>query len=105
MTQLQELIERRTGVSQNAAEWKAVETDIKYEGYLAQQRRQVEQARKLDGRRIPAGVEFGAIPGLSREVVEKMARIQPATLGHAGRIPGVTPAAVQILNVFLSAGR
>jgi tRNA uridine 5-carboxymethylaminomethyl modification enzyme len=105
MAQLQELIERRTGVSQTVAEWKAVETEIKYEGYLAQQRRQVEQARKLDGRRIPEGVEFGAIPGLSREIVEKMARIQPATLGQAGRIPGVTPAAVQILNVFLSAGR
>jgi tRNA uridine 5-carboxymethylaminomethyl modification enzyme len=105
MEQLQGLIERRTGVNEAASEWKAVETEIKYEGYLAQQRRQVERAQKLDGRRIPEGVEFGAIPGLSREVVEKMVRIRPATLGQAGRIPGITPAAVQILNVFLSAHR
>ncbi len=103
--QMQELIRVRTGAVLAPSEWKAVETDIKYEGYLTQQRRQVEQVRKLEGRRIPGSVQFGSIPGLSREVVEKMERIRPATLGQAGRIPGVTPSAVQILNVFLSAGR
>jgi tRNA uridine 5-carboxymethylaminomethyl modification enzyme len=102
---MEPLIEERTGVRLRPTDWKAIETEIKYEGYLAQQLRQVEQVRKLEGRRIPAGIRFGAIPGLSREVVEKMDRIRPATLGQAGRIPGVTPAAVQILNVFLSAGR
>ena len=102
---MKDLIVQRTGVRLTPSEWKAIETETKYQGYLAQQARQVAQVRRLEGRRIPESVEFGSIPGLSREVVEKMERIRPATLGQAGRIPGVTPSAVQILNVFLSAGR
>lgn len=99
------LIQRHTGVELRRTEWKSIETDIKYEGYLAQQRRQVENLTRMEGRRIPANLTYAAIPGLSREVVEKMERIRPATLGQAGRIPGVTAAAVQILSVFLGAGR
>ncbi len=102
---LRALIERHTGVNLRRAEWKSVETDIKYEGYLAQQRRQVEQLAKMGARRIPAEVPYAKIPGLSREVIERMERIRPTTLGQAARIPGVTPAAVQILSVFLAAGR
>jgi tRNA uridine 5-carboxymethylaminomethyl modification enzyme len=98
-------IERRTGIELRAADWKSIETDIKYEGYLSQQRRQVEQLARMEGRRIPLDLQYRGIPGLSREVIEKMERIRPATLGQAGRIPGVTAAAVQILNVFLGAGR
>ena len=105
ISEMEVFITARTGAVLSPAEWKAVETEIKYEGYLTQQRRQVEQVRKLEGRRIPGDLAFRAIPGLSREVVEKMERIRPLTLGQAGRIPGVTPSAVQILNVFLSAGR
>jgi tRNA uridine 5-carboxymethylaminomethyl modification enzyme len=102
---MEALIQQQTGVDLKPTEWKAIETEIKYQGYLAQQHRQVDQVRKLEGRRIPLGIQFGSIPGLSREIVEKMERIRPATLGQAGRIPGMTPAAVQILNVFLSSGR
>lgn len=101
----QALIQEHTGVELRRTEWKSIETDIKYEGYLAQQRRQVENLSKMEGRRIPADLPYAAIPGLSREVVEKMERIRPVTLGQAGRIPGVTAAAVQILSVFLGAGR
>jgi tRNA uridine 5-carboxymethylaminomethyl modification enzyme len=101
----QALIRANTGIDLRRAEWKAIETDIKYDGYLAQQRRQVEQLAKVEGRRIPPGLSYGAIPGLSREVVERMERIRPATLGQARRIPGVTAAAVQILSVFLGSGR
>jgi tRNA uridine 5-carboxymethylaminomethyl modification enzyme len=102
---LQALIERHTSVQLKRFDWKAIETDIKYQGYLAQQRRQVEQLSKMEGRRIPGELSYGNIPGLSREVVEKMERIRPTTLGQAARIPGVTAAAVQILSVFLAAGR
>lgn len=99
------LIRAQTGVELRRAEWKAIETEIKYSGYLSQQRKQVERLARMDGRRIPDDVRYAVIPGLSREVVEKMERIRPSTLGQAGRIPGVTAAAVEILNVFLSAGR
>ena len=84
--------------------WKAVETEIKYSGYLQQQKRAVEQLRCSEARRIPDRLMYHGIPGLSREVVEKMERIRPATLGQAGRIPGVTPAAVSILNIYLRSG-
>jgi tRNA uridine 5-carboxymethylaminomethyl modification enzyme len=103
--EMQTLIRAHTGVELRPAEWKSIETGIKYEGYLAQQRRQVEQLRKLAGRRIPDSLSYAGIPGLSREVVEKMERVRPTTLGQAGRIPGVTPAAVSILNVFLDSRR
>jgi tRNA uridine 5-carboxymethylaminomethyl modification enzyme len=103
--ELQSLIEQHTGVRLRRAEWKSIETDIKYQGYLAQQRRQVDQLAKMETRKIPAEVPYARIPGLSREVIEKMERVRPTTLGQAARIPGVTAAAVQILNVFLTAGR
>jgi tRNA uridine 5-carboxymethylaminomethyl modification enzyme len=79
-----------------------VETEVKYAGYLDQQRRQIERLRTSDTRRIPVTVNFTSIPGISREVGEKLSRVQPATLGQAARIPGVTPAAVAILDIYLS---
>jgi len=81
-----------------------VETEVKYAGYLAQQNRQIERLRTSDRRVIPEGMEFSAIPGLSREVGEKLTRVRPATLGQAARIPGVTPAAVAILEIHLTLG-
>lgn len=79
-----------------------LETEIKYEGYLSQQERQVERLRSSEDRRIPDGTEFARIPGISREVAEKLAHVRPGTLGQASRIPGVTPAAVAVLDVYLS---
>ena len=79
-----------------------VETEVKYAGYLDQQRRQIERLRTSDTRRIPVTMNFSSIPGISREVSEKLSRVQPATLGQAARIPGVTPAAVAILDIYLS---
>jgi len=79
-----------------------VETELKYEGYLVQQQRQVQRLLHSQSRRIPAGFDFSVIPGLSNEVQAKLKRVQPETLGHAGRIPGVTAAAVSILDVYLS---
>jgi len=79
-----------------------LETEIKYAGYMAQQERQVRRLRESEGRRIPHGVEYRAIPGISREVGEKLDRVQPETLGQASRIPGVTPAAIATLEVYLN---
>jgi len=79
-----------------------VETEIKYNGYIAQQERQIERLKDAERRPIPAAFGFGEIPGLSREVREKLDRVRPGTLGQAARIPGVTPAAIAILDVYLS---
>ena len=82
-----------------------LETELKYSGYIAQQNRQVERLRDSGQRRIPADFSYTDIPGLSREVCEKLARVKPDTLGQAGRIPGVTPAAVAVLDVYLTVSR
>lgn len=79
-----------------------VETEVKYAGYIAQQERQISRLRDAEGRRIPGGFQFRGIPGLSREICDKLERVQPETLGQAGRIPGVTPAAIAVLDVYLS---
>jgi tRNA uridine 5-carboxymethylaminomethyl modification enzyme len=82
-----------------------IETEIKYNGYIAQQERQIGRMKDSERRPIPVKFGFDGIPGLSREVREKLERVRPATLGQAGRIPGVTPAAVAILDVYLSLTR
>jgi len=82
-----------------------VETETKYAGYIAQQDRQIERLKKAESRQIPGTFAFRAIPGLSREIGEKLEKVQPATIGQASRIPGVTPAAIAILDVYLSLGR
>jgi len=79
-----------------------IETEIKYGGYIQQQERQMERMKNAERRPIPADFGFQGIPGLSREVQDKLERVRPATLGQAGRIPGVTPAAVAVLDCYLS---
>src|SRR5262245_14614643 len=79
-----------------------VETETKYGGYIAQQERQIDRLRHSERRQIPRNFDFRTIRGISREVGEKLERVQPSTLGQASRIPGVTPAAVAILDVYLS---
>ncbi|MGP8247189.1 MAG: tRNA uridine-5-carboxymethylaminomethyl(34) synthesis enzyme MnmG [Bryobacteraceae bacterium] len=82
-----------------------VATESKYSGYIAQQQRQMARMKDSERRSIPADFGFGGIPGLSREVQDKLARVRPATLGQAARIPGVTPAAIAVLDVYLSLNR
>ncbi len=79
-----------------------VETELKYEGYIAQQDRQIEHLKSSSRRPIPNDFVFEGIPGLSREISSKFSRVRPTTLGQAARIPGVTPAAVAVLDVYLS---
>ena len=82
-----------------------VETEIKYNGYIAQQERQIERLKGAERRPIPQSFGFNGIPGLSREICEKLERVRPTTLGQAARVPGVTPAAIAILDVYLSLAR
>ncbi len=82
-------------------EARRVETDFKYEGYLVQQERQMERMKRAEARHIPEWFEYGKVSGLSREVVEKLTRVRPLTLGQASRIPGITPAAVSLVNCYI----
>jgi len=83
----------------------SVETAVKYEGYLKRQESEVERARKDERRRIPGDFVFEGVPGLSREVIQRLNQVRPDTLGHALRIPGVTPAAVAVLAAYVSRAR
>jgi tRNA uridine 5-carboxymethylaminomethyl modification enzyme len=83
------------------AELKSVETEIKYAGYLDQQQKSIERLKKAEQRRIPEWFDYKAVSGLSREMQEKLLRVRPQTLGQASSIPGVTPAAVSLINVYV----
>ncbi|MEE8257385.1 MAG: tRNA uridine-5-carboxymethylaminomethyl(34) synthesis enzyme MnmG [Acidobacteriota bacterium] len=82
-------------------ELRRVETDLKYEGYMAQQQRHVERLKRAESRRIPEWFDYGKVSGLSREVVEVLSKVRPLTLGQAGRVPGITPAAVSLIHVYI----
>jgi tRNA uridine 5-carboxymethylaminomethyl modification enzyme len=85
-------------------ELKSVETEIKFAGYLDQQRKAIDKLKNAEQRTIPAGFEYAGISGLSREIQETLARVRPQTLGQASRIPGVTPAALSLLHIYLEIG-
>jgi tRNA uridine 5-carboxymethylaminomethyl modification enzyme len=82
-------------------EMKTVETEIKYAGYLDQQKKSIERLKKAEQRVIPEWFDYTKVSGLSREMNEKLQRVRPRTLGQASRIPGVTPAAVSLINVYI----
>jgi tRNA uridine 5-carboxymethylaminomethyl modification enzyme len=82
-------------------ELKAVETEIKYAGYLSQQEKAIERLKKSEEKVIPDWFDYKSVSGLSREMNEKLIRVRPRTLGQASRIPGVTPAALSLINVYI----
>ncbi len=82
-------------------ELKSVETEIKYSGYLDQQSKAIERLKRSEERLIPDWFDYAKVSGLSREMNEKLGRVRPRTLGQASRIPGVTPAAVSLINVYI----
>jgi tRNA uridine 5-carboxymethylaminomethyl modification enzyme len=100
---------RREGPRENAIgvssevrnELKSVETEIKYEGYLSQQQRAIDRLKKAEQRAIPEWFDYQSVSGLSREMQQKLLKIRPRTIAHASRIPGVTPAAVSLVNVYI----
>ena len=98
------VLEVETGVAGEdgaAVEMSSVETVVKYEGYLRRQVATVARRERDERRRIPGGFPFATVPGLSREVVERLSAVVPETLGQAGRVPGVTPAAVAVLGAYV----
>ena len=98
-------LEKELGEKPLASVLMTAEAEAKYEGYIAQQEKQIQRLKDAEGRHIPAGFVFHSIPGLSREICEKLERVRPVTLGQAARIPGVTPAAVAVLDVYLTLAR
>ena len=86
-------------------ERRALELEVKYEGYIRRQRREVEKLKSKESMRIPPDLPWERIPGLRREIVEKLAEYQPETLGEALRIQGVTPAAVLLLQAYIERWR
>jgi len=82
-----------------------VEIQVKYDGYVERQLREVERFRSMERQRIPADLDYGDVHGLSREIVEKLSRIRPVSLGQASRVSGVTPAAIAALMIHLKKNR
>ena len=78
-----------------------VEIEIKYEGYIARQLRQVEQFKKMEKKRIPADIDYNAIGSLRLEARQKLLSYQPISIGQASRISGVSPADISVLLVYL----
>ncbi|HTY45735.1 MAG TPA: tRNA uridine-5-carboxymethylaminomethyl(34) synthesis enzyme MnmG [Patescibacteria group bacterium] len=97
--QLKELCPDAAGIPEFVSQ--QVEIEVKYAGFIQRQLKEVERFRNLEKIRIPAGIEYGAIAGLSREIREKLTGFKPLNLGQASRISGVTPAAISILMVHL----
>jgi tRNA uridine 5-carboxymethylaminomethyl modification enzyme len=82
-------------------EARAVETEIKFAGYLDQQKKAIEKLKAAESVSIPDWLDYGVISGLSREMREKLERVRPGTIGQASRIPGVTPAALSLVHVSI----
>ena len=78
-----------------------IQSDVKYAGYMARQREMVKRTLRLEETRLPDSLDYTKIPGLSAEIVEKLTSVRPSSLGQAGRISGVTPAAVDCLEIYL----
>ena len=78
-----------------------VEYEIKYEGYIERQKKMIQRFRHIENIKLPSDLDFSVIPGLSREIQEKLRRFSPLTLGQANRISGITPAAISILMIYL----
>ncbi len=91
--------------SQRALDVASIETEFKYEGYLLRQRASIQRQSRQEGRPIPDSFEFKGIPGLSREMVDRLSETRPGTLGQASRIPGVTPAAVAVIAAYIDKPR
>ncbi|MDP2921489.1 MAG: tRNA uridine-5-carboxymethylaminomethyl(34) synthesis enzyme MnmG [Candidatus Omnitrophota bacterium] len=96
-----EKINKDGKIALSNSEIQGVEIELKYKGFIDRQLKEIENFKKIEHIKIPEGFEFKGIPGLSREIVEKLSRIKPVNLGQASRISGVTPVAISILMVYL----
>jgi tRNA uridine 5-carboxymethylaminomethyl modification enzyme len=91
--------ERLAAIPRNEA--RAVETEVKFAGYLEQQKKAIQKLKEAESVHIPAWLNYTTISGLSREMQEKLGRVRPQTIGQASRIPGVTPAALGLVHVSI----
>ena len=82
----------------------AVETEIKYEGYIRRQKRDAERFTKLENKKIPPDVDYASIRGIRAETVQKLTKFKPASIGQASRISGVSPADIQVLMIYFGIG-
>src|SRR5699024_1852764 len=98
---LKEIDEDRPDLPWDVAE--QVNINIKYEGYIKRQMKQVEQFKKLENRKIPENIDYNEIQSLRIEAKQKLSQIRPASIGQASRISGVSPADISVLLVYLSA--
>ena len=96
-----QIIKTFNGASVSKLAGEQVEIQIKYEGFIQRQNQVVAKQKKLENYRIPTNFQYEGIPGLSCEVIQKLEKIRPTTLGQASRISGITPAAVSIVMVML----
>ena len=92
-------------VELNREETRFVESEVKYEGYIRKQEREIAKSGRIDAMKIPSGMDFRKVSGLTREAVEKLEAKRPATLGDARRVPGLTPAAIQNIGLYLEIQR
>ena len=95
-TQEKEILRKK-----NLADISYIEANVKYEGYIGIQKREIERMKKLERTAIPDGVDYGEIDGLSTEVRQKLLRFKPTTLGQAQKIPGITPASIHAISIYL----
>ena len=106
---LSEIDKERTGFSMEltgkpslpAQVIEQVEIEIKYEGYIVRQKRQVEQYKKMEKKKIPEGLDYDQVPSLRLEARQKLKEFKPVSVGQASRISGVSPADISVLLVFL----
>jgi tRNA uridine 5-carboxymethylaminomethyl modification enzyme len=80
----------------------SLDAAARFEGYIARQEAMVARSRREENRRIPDGFLYAGVPGLSNEVVQRLSQVRPTTLGHARRVPGVTPAAVAVIALHVA---
>ncbi|MFQ5721184.1 MAG: tRNA uridine-5-carboxymethylaminomethyl(34) synthesis enzyme MnmG, partial [Candidatus Aminicenantales bacterium] len=79
-----------------------LEAEIKYEGYIKKQEKEIARMIKIEKEKIPDNIDFNLIPGLTREAREQLAKSRPKTIGQAKKLPGITPAAVVNLHIYLN---
>ncbi len=92
---------RTNGHVLDPEELRAIHNEIRYEGYIRQQEVEIRRLKNIDNLRMPASIDYVRIPGISREMAERLERCRPATLGQASRIPGLNPATISILHIYL----
>ena len=98
----------RTGIPLDCAfdpkgeEFRTLETEVRYEGYLRREHAEIAKAQKAEGQRIPVEFAFRGLPGLSTEVVQRLEEVRPDTIGQAARIPGMTSAATALLSAHIA---